>query len=421
VQNYLILSNNFENKLKLMTFKNLFSFLFLFLITINSFAQIPSYLPSRGLAAWYPFNGNTGDSSGNNNHGANNGATLTQDRNGVANAAYSFSNAFIRVATPSWTFAPTDSFSYSLWVYQTGGGCLLMSGSGANGNFISILQSSTSNFQFGTNKQGSPWAWAATSPILNTWTHYVAVYEGSMMTLYQNGLPVGYGSFSQANTNATNLPFFIGKDIGSYYFNGSLDDIAVYNRALSASEIQNIYQECGNNLASSPPTSITERMGRTISLVAKSKKAGATYTWQINRGTGYSVVTNGGQFSGAGTDSLVVNNLTLANNGNKIRCVVRSNSCADTTAETNLQVLNTQSTTSISSINSIYPNPCHDFLTLVSSQSYRYQIIDLNGKICKSGDVTVGENQIDVLDLPVGIYVIKPILGPSLRFFISTK
>jgi hypothetical protein len=401
--------------------KNLFFVFFMVMIGLSSNAQIPRHLPTRGLSAWFPFNGNAGDSSGNNNHGANNGATLTQDRNGKSNAAYNFSNASIQVATPSWTFSPTDSFSYSLWAYQTGGGCLLMSGSGTNGNFISILQSSTTNFQFGTNKQGSPWAWAATSPILNTWTHYVAVYEGSMMTLYQNGLPVGYGSFSQANTNATNLPFYIGKDIGTYFFNGSLDDIAVYSRALSSSEVQSIYQECGNNLASSPPTSITERLGRTVSLVTKATKAGSTYTWQINRGTGYSVISNGGQFSGAGTDSLIVSNLTLANTGNKIRCVVRTNSCADTTAETTLQVLNTQSAPFISSISSVYPNPCQEFITLVSNQSSSFQIIDLNGKICKSGVVYVGENQINVMDLPTGIYAIKSSVGPSLRFFKTTK
>lgn len=401
--------------------KILFSSIFIFLVGQFSYSQIPTYLPTRGLSAWYPFNGNAGDSSGNNNHGANNGATLTQDRNGVSNAAYNFSSAHIQVATPSWTFSPTDSFSYSLWAYQTGGGCLLMSGSGTNGNFISILQSSTSNFQFGTNKQGSPWAWAATAPILNTWTHYVAVYEGSMMTLYQNGLPVGYGSFSQTNTNATNLPFFIGKDIGTYTFNGALDDIAVYSRALSSSEVQNIYQECGNNLAAVPPVTLTERMGRTISLVTRAKKAGSTFTWQINRGTGYSVISNGGQFSGAGTDSLIISNLTMANAGNKIRCIVRNSSCADTTAETTLQVLNTQSSHNLSNITSVYPNPCHELLTLVSNQPSSFQVIDMNGKICKSGVLFVGENQINVTDLPTGIYAIKPSSGPSLRFFKTTK
>jgi hypothetical protein len=238
-----------------------------------------------------------------------------------------------------------------------------------------------------------------------------------MMTLYQNGLPVGYGGFSQANTNSTNLPFFIGKDINTYYFNGALDDIAVYTRALSASEVQGIFQECGNNLTVSPPTTITERMGRNISLVTKSKKSGATYTWQINRGTTYSVISNGGQFSGVGTDSLVVSNLTLANSGNKIRCIVRSNSCADTTAETTLQVLNTQSAGQINGTNVwAYPNPCVDHLFIQSNQLDRYQISNLHGKILKSGNLLPGENQLNLENFPTGVYFLKSSQGNAVRF-----
>ena len=43
-------------------------------------AQIPSYIPTDGLVAWYPFNGNANDESGNGNSGTVNGATLTTDK-----------------------------------------------------------------------------------------------------------------------------------------------------------------------------------------------------------------------------------------------------------------------------------------------------------------------------------------------------
>ena len=71
------------------------------LITLLS-SLIPSYphpfipcplsaqIPSEGLVAWYPFNGNANDESGNENHGTVNGATLTADRFGNVNGAYSF-------------------------------------------------------------------------------------------------------------------------------------------------------------------------------------------------------------------------------------------------------------------------------------------------------------------------------------------
>lgn len=73
--------------------------LFSVLFTTMSFAQVPSYVPTNGLVGYWPFNGNANDESGNGNNGSNNGATLTTDRNGVANQAYSFDgNDFIQTS-----------------------------------------------------------------------------------------------------------------------------------------------------------------------------------------------------------------------------------------------------------------------------------------------------------------------------------
>ena len=72
--------------------KSLYSKVFLLiLLSFNAYSQnIPSYVPTNGLVGWWPFNGNANDESGNGNHGTVNGASLTSDRNGVANKAYSF-------------------------------------------------------------------------------------------------------------------------------------------------------------------------------------------------------------------------------------------------------------------------------------------------------------------------------------------
>jgi hypothetical protein len=69
--------------------KKLFTLTFLSIFGLT-FAQVPSYVPTNGLVGWWPFNGNANDESGNGNNGTVNGATLTTDRNGVANSAYSF-------------------------------------------------------------------------------------------------------------------------------------------------------------------------------------------------------------------------------------------------------------------------------------------------------------------------------------------
>ena len=60
-------------------------------LCINSFAQnVPDYVPTEGLVAWYPFNGNANDESGNGFHGNSIGATLTNDRFDTENSAYFF-------------------------------------------------------------------------------------------------------------------------------------------------------------------------------------------------------------------------------------------------------------------------------------------------------------------------------------------
>ena len=54
------------------------------------FGQVPNYVPSNGLVGYWPFNGNANDESGNGNNGIVNGASLTPDRIGNPNSAYSF-------------------------------------------------------------------------------------------------------------------------------------------------------------------------------------------------------------------------------------------------------------------------------------------------------------------------------------------
>ena len=73
------------------------------LYTNTPITAIPSYVPKDGLVGWWPFNGNANDESGNGNNGTVNGATLSTDRNGVANSAYSFNgfNNFIEILNNS--------------------------------------------------------------------------------------------------------------------------------------------------------------------------------------------------------------------------------------------------------------------------------------------------------------------------------
>ena len=126
-------------------------------------AQVPSFVPTNGLVAWYGMNNSPNDLSGNGNNATlNGGVTAIADRNGNPNSAYSFNgtNGNLVVQTPSFQFSPTGQFTYAIWIRRTStaGVPVIMATTAAN-NFISMI-GGTGDMRFGTNKQQSAWIWA---------------------------------------------------------------------------------------------------------------------------------------------------------------------------------------------------------------------------------------------------------------------
>ena len=77
------------------------------------FAQEPAFL-SNGLVAYYPFNGNANDESGNVANGSVTGATLTTDRFGVSNRAYLFGRTTAYITVPRDGSFFTKDFTVSV-------------------------------------------------------------------------------------------------------------------------------------------------------------------------------------------------------------------------------------------------------------------------------------------------------------------
>ena len=89
-------------------------------LSLNSFAQTPTYVPSTGLVGWWPFNGNANDESGNAYNGTVNGAALTADRLGATNSAYSFNGNSAFIQTPTSTVNFPSGFTISVWAKVLG-------------------------------------------------------------------------------------------------------------------------------------------------------------------------------------------------------------------------------------------------------------------------------------------------------------
>jgi hypothetical protein len=86
---------------------------------------------------------------------------------------------------------------------------------------------------------GTPATIYGTSAVpANSWTHLAATYDGAMVRLYVNGVQVSSHAQTGAISSSAN-PVQIGGDtIYGQYFQGRIDEVRIYNRALSQAEIQ---------------------------------------------------------------------------------------------------------------------------------------------------------------------------------------
>lgn len=309
---------------------------------VAAFAQVPGYVPTNGLLAWWGFNGNGNDTYSSNNL-TNYNSTYSTDRFNVANAAVQFNGTtqYQTITTPNFQFGQTSQFTISFWVFRqvAGYGVALMHGTSANNNFIWNFQTNTStDIQFGTNRQGSAWTWAQNAYTTNQWNHIVGTFNNGAMTLHINGVHVATATYTHTGAIQTTLPIWFGRGVGGAYFNGRLDDVGMWNRVLTLAEIQDLYNSCEAAIAAHPVDE-TAFLGSTVKFGAQALGAGVNYRWQSNIGSGWVNVPTSGQYAGALTDSLTVSNLTMLNNNQQFRCLVSQGAnCSDTSNSVTLYV-----------------------------------------------------------------------------------
>ena len=258
--------------------------LFSVLFTTMSFAQVPSYVPANGLVGWWPFNGNANDESGTGNNGTVNGATLTTDRNGVANQAYSF-DGDDRIDVGNLNLGQIQySYTYSTWFrtsLNSNTDKTIISdynSSSEDDNIFScwnFLEFNNQVVRFETRNYPNGYGVGSTSPLNNgVWHNMVSVLDRNtgQLELYVDGIFISSTSFpNQTNFDANGFLRF-GVHMWSNTFQssahwiGEIDDIGIWNRALTDCEIQNLY-------TSTNPTNLT------------SQTACDSYSWN---GTSYS-------------------------------------------------------------------------------------------------------------------------------------
>lgn len=219
--------------------KKLFTVFFIYILnTIAVFAQ-----PTQGLVAYYPFNGNTNDESGNGWNGVGRNLTRTTDRFGNNNKAYYFNGSTSSIDFGSVPI-PITNFSISVWVNsnETRRGVVLQNSRYDTGfNLEFLLQNGTISFEVIHSSNNFN---RGTVPVSNgTWHHLVALCNQDMIKLYLDGKlqstqrgPIGTQS---------DYSLIAGKDptVNTYNYEGSIDDIRIYDRVLTETEIEELYYE----------------------------------------------------------------------------------------------------------------------------------------------------------------------------------
>jgi len=222
-----------------------------------------------GLVAYYPFNGNTNDESGNENDGTLYGPLLTEDRFGNPNSAYLFDgdddyidcgNNQILDQTGSLTLSAwfklyslpselnNDEVIVGKWRYDQN----------KNSYILNIDFQTANNFQLVTSNCPTEEVIYGGEVTKNNWYHYVGVVdqEQQLMKIYVNGVLVAVDTYSGQPNCSTSENLLIGKindNGGSNHFHGVIDEIRIYSYALTEAEILELYGGLNDGLVAYYP------------------------------------------------------------------------------------------------------------------------------------------------------------------------
>jgi hypothetical protein len=396
-------------------------------------AQVPSYVPSNGLVGWWPFNGNANDESGNNNNGNVNGASLTSDRFGNNAKAYIFDGIDDRVEVAHNQNLNCSSVSISVW-FNTNN---FLASNGFAPHLLSKREASGWGNSFQMNvgpyqAQNACWAdWSISgnggiyynnSTILNTgnWFNLVYTHDGTNVKLFLNGALVQtIVSPGLLTFNTLPLWFAARPNAGnnSSWFNGKLDDIGIWNRALTPQEITDLYNGCQLSVTTQPINQ-SVNISNNAQFTTASSNPLATYQWQTDLGVGFQNLNSVGQYSGTTNDTLTIANTTLSNNNLPFRCIVSSGSCTDTSAVAVLTVINNVGINEVSQSNlfSVYPNPANGQINVMADAKLLgsvYNVYDKVGKVVLFGKINSENTVIELGNLSGGIYLFS--VGENLK------
>jgi len=296
---------------------NLYTFLQTYKLQIETGACASS--STSGLVGWWKGDGNALDQAGGNDGTPQNGTTFVAGKVGQA-FKFDGMNDYVTIKNAALV-ANNNASTVNAWVYPTSFGSadtiIYSENNGGTIYELRVTNQGISGFCIWRTDVAGNWKCAsAASPIqLNAWSHIAGTLDASGMKLYVNGVPAG--------TNAANRPsdaVVVEVDLGRganaggmYYFNGSIDDVQIYNRALTAQEISDIYNagsagQCGTEIPSISGTPSSLDFGSVV------KGASNVKTIYVSNSGTANLVINSMTITGAQASEFSIQNDTCSGN-----------------------------------------------------------------------------------------------------------
>ena len=396
---------------------------------------VKGQIPTSGLVGWYPLDGNTKDTSGNNLNGTGFSITPSTDRFGNLNSCYLFNGSSSFISVPDNNLLDfTTNFTLCGWFKSNSTSqieqCILGKGRSLNGTGYSLLHNGNNGTQtgIGINSTSNVELFTSSDNYKQGWNFIVGTYNGQKLKLYMNGVLVDSVSTTIILSNSQQ-PLFIGRELldGSLsrYFNGYLDDILLYNRPLSEMEVSQIYHlgDTCNIQIVTQPVSKNISGGRSTFLNTNVSGQNLLFQWEFDNGNGFTTITDNCIYNSSTTNSLSISVVPVSLNQQKYRCVISNGFCRDTTnivtlsvdtfivydtirvSVTDTLIINTNvtGTGGSNTINTlkIYPNPTKDILFIntgnyQSITGYSVKIINSLGQDVYTGLIDKSELSIDM-------------------------
>ena len=266
--------------------------------------------PASGLVARFTFDDTTEDVVGNNDGTVVGNLTYTDGQinralswPGVAGARVSVNNS------PALQMSNNSPYTIAYWLNLTSlvvpgnSFAAVLTKSNFSSSYAHLISSAGQLNVYTSGDFGVDYAAPGFfSGLTNTWVHVVQTYDGNKISLYKNGNLFG-ASGDGVTFKSSSLPLYLGSNsTATYPLRGQMDDLRIYDRALSVTEVGNLYED---TTPPPPPAPSVPTLNLSASPTSVTSGATSTLTWTS---TDTTACTASGAWSG--TKSLSGNEVT---------------------------------------------------------------------------------------------------------------